>query len=345
MWCSSCRADVAAELSTDNRRMLCARCQSELGVAASVAPKGPATPRVMETERDARELLARWSTQNLLEVTPAATSSSPPITKSNAETKPSGENSALLDGLSGFEGRSGFEGFVGGVKRSPMPTWPLNELPTGASEPAYQAVSEADSAENFEDFRDNAAPNKSAPIAESRRQRPQPTQPTQPSIEKPVRASTPVTSQGLEPHRDAIAQDHNQDRVVREALHKQLNRRLGWSTFMGQVCAYGGVALLTCGSVLVVSSYYGGPPHYLPTGLLTAAVGQMILFLGVITLISSGMEQTVHEVSWRIDHLADEIFEMGEVLDDLRMEQRKGRGQSEGPKSNPAENGPQRKAA
>ena len=345
MWCSSCRADVAAEVSTDNRRMLCARCQSELGVAASVAPKGPATPRVMETERDARELLARWSTQNLLEVTPAATSSSSPMTKPSGETKASGENSALLDRLSGFEGRSGFEGLAGGVKRSPMPTRPLNELPTGASELTYQAVSEADSAENFEDFRDNAAPNKSAPIAESRRQRPQPTQPTQPSIEKPVRASTPVTSQGLEPHRDVDQQDHNQDRVVREALHKQLNRRLGWSTFMGQVCAYGGVALLTCGSVLVVSSYYGGPPHYLPTGLLTAAVGQMILFLGVITLISSGMEQTVHEVSWRIDHLADEIFEMGEVLDDLRLEQRKGRGQSEGPKSNPAENGPQRKAA
>ena len=346
MWCSSCRADVAAELSTDNRRMLCARCQSELGVAASVAPKGPATPRVMETERDARELLARWSTQNLLEVTPAATSSSPPITKPSGETKSSGENSALLDGPSGFEGRSGFEGLAGGVKRSPMPTRSLNELPTGASEPAHQEGSEADSAEDFQDCRDHAAANNAAPIAERRRQRPQPTQPSlQPTIEKPVRASTTVSSQGLEPHRDAVAQDHNQDRVVREALHKQLNRRLGWSTFMGQVCAYGGVALLTCGSVLVVSSYYGGPPQYLPTGLLTAAVGQMILFLGVITLISSGMEQTVHEVSWRIDHLADEIFEMGEVLDDLRLEQRKGRGQSEGPKSNPAENSPQRKAA
>jgi len=295
----------------------------------------------METERDARELLARWSTQNLLEVTPAATSSSPPI------TKPSGDNSALLDGLSGFEGRSGFEGLAGGVKRSATATRPLHELPPGASEPAHQEGSEADSAADFEDFRDNAAvsnaaPNNPAPIAERRRQRPQP---TQPSIEKPVRGSTSVSSQGIEPHRDVEARDHNQDRVVREALHKQLNRRLGWSTFIGQVCAYGGVALLTCGSVLVVSSYYGGPPHYLPTGLLTAAVGQMILFLGVITLISSGMEQTVHEVSWRIDHLADEIFEMGEVLDDLRLEQRKGHSRGEGPKSNPAENSPQRKAA
>jgi uncharacterized membrane protein len=227
-----------------------------------------------------------------------------------------------------------------------MPTRPLNEFPTGASEPVYQEGSEADSSEDFEDFGDNAAANNAAPIVERRRQRPQPTQPSlQPTIEKSVPASTTASSQGLAPHRDAVAQDHNQDRVVREALQKQLNRRLGWSTFMGQVCAYGGVALLTCGSVLVVSSYYGGPPQYLPTGLLTAAVGQMILFLGVITLISSGMEQTVHEVSWRIDHIADEIFEMGEALEDLRLEQRKGGGRSEGPKSNPAENSPQRKAA
>ena len=67
MWCPSCRAEVAAELSKDNRRMMCARCQTELGIAAAASPLTSTSTLNAETERDARELLARWSTQNLLE--------------------------------------------------------------------------------------------------------------------------------------------------------------------------------------------------------------------------------------------------------------------------------------
>src|SRR5262249_33136308 len=67
MWCPTCRADVAAELSTDNRRMLCTRCHADLGIAAGASASNTATPRAQETERDARELLARWSVQNVLE--------------------------------------------------------------------------------------------------------------------------------------------------------------------------------------------------------------------------------------------------------------------------------------
>lgn len=93
----------------------------------------------------------------------------------------------------------------------------------------------------------------------------------------------------------------------------------------GQLCAYGGVALLTCGTVLVMWSYFGGPPTYMPTGWLTAAVGQMLLFLGVVTLISNGMDQTVAEVAWRVDHLAEEIHHMGQALDQLEKEQRQSR--------------------
>src|SRR5689334_5908751 len=67
MWCAVCRADVAAELSADNRRMLCARCHAELGTAAGAMERPAAGLRTQETERSARELLARWSTQHLLE--------------------------------------------------------------------------------------------------------------------------------------------------------------------------------------------------------------------------------------------------------------------------------------
>ena len=83
---------------------------------------------------------------------------------------------------------------------------------------------------------------------------------------------------------------------------------------IGQLCAYGGVAVLTLGTVMVLSGYFGGPTNYAPTGWLVAAVGQMLLFLGVVTLVSGGMEQTVDEVSWRIDHLAEQIMHLEQVI-------------------------------
>lgn len=65
---------------------------------------------------------------------------------------------------------------------------------------------------------------------------------------------------------------------------------------------------------MVLSGYFGVQTNYAPTGWLVAAVGQMLLFLGVVTLVSGGMEQTVDEVSWRIDHLAAQIMQLEQVI-------------------------------
>ena len=91
----------------------------------------------------------------------------------------------------------------------------------------------------------------------------------------------------------------------------------------GQLCAYGGVGLLTCGTVLVLSGYFGGPSNYAPTGWLVAAVGQMLLFLGVVTLVSGGMEQTVDEVAWRIDFLAERIVHLEHMVEAQDARQRR----------------------
>jgi hypothetical protein len=71
----------------------------------------------------------------------------------------------------------------------------------------------------------------------------------------------------------------------------------------GQMLAYVGVAVLTIGTALVLWGYFGGPPAYAPTGWLVTTAGQMLLLLGVITLISGGMQQTTHEVASRVAHL------------------------------------------
>jgi hypothetical protein len=69
------------------------------------------------------------------------------------------------------------------------------------------------------------------------------------------------------------------------------------------VCAYLGIGLITCGTAVVVWGYFGGPAQYAPTGWLVTTIGQMFLFLGVVTLISSGMEQTAAEVASRMETL------------------------------------------
>jgi hypothetical protein len=137
-------------------------------------------------------------------------------------------------------------------------------------------------------------------------------------MQMPMHSATgyPTESQRMHhPEESHTAQTHDE-------VHQIQGNRQTWQTLAGQLCAYGGVGLLTCGTVMVMWSYYGGPAGYMPTGWLIAAIGQMLLFLGVIALISGGMEQTVSEVAWRIDHLAKEVHHMGLALDELEREQR-----------------------
>ena len=76
---------------------------------------------------------------------------------------------------------------------------------------------------------------------------------------------------------------------------------------LGQLLAYAGVLGLTVGGAFVVWSYFGGPPGYAPTGWLLTTAGQMLLFLGIVTLIAGGMERTTHEVRTRIETLGGSL--------------------------------------
>ena len=76
----------------------------------------------------------------------------------------------------------------------------------------------------------------------------------------------------------------------------------------GQLLAYAGVGVLTIGTVLVLWGHFGGLPSYASTGWLVATGGQMLLFLGVVTLVSGGMQQTTHEVTRRVEHIGERII-------------------------------------
>ena len=125
------------------------------------------------------------------------------------------------------------------------------------------------------------------------------------------------------PHDDLPTTASRHDELVRTAIAQPQPQRTNWTIMAGQLCAYGGVGLLTCGTVLVLSGYFGGPPNYAPTGWLIAAVGQMLLFLGVVTLISGGLEQTVDEVAWRIDFLAERIVHLEHMVEEREARDRR----------------------
>jgi hypothetical protein len=236
--------------------MLCARCHLELGTAAASLDRPIAGPRLQETERNARELLARWSTQNLLE--PASSIPAPSIAQTPAEpVRPARRADAA---------------------HTSVPTPKL-----AASIPR-------------EDVAKDDAPASERPRKKNRRPR-----------------LAPV-------HDDVPAAPIVHDEVVRNAVQQAPPPQSNWTTMIGQLCAYGGVALLTLGTVMVLSGYFGGPTEYAPTGWLVSAVGQMLLFLGVVTLVSGGMEQTIDEVAWRIDYLADQIAHMEKTITAQQLE-------------------------
>lgn len=86
-------------------------------------------------------------------------------------------------------------------------------------------------------------------------------------------------------------------------------------TIWGQLMAYAGVGVLTVGTVLVLWGYFGMVENYASTGWLLSTAGQMLLLLGIVTLISGGMQQTTHEVTERIEYLGGRMIRIEESTD------------------------------
>ena len=110
----------------------------------------------------------------------------------------------------------------------------------------------------------------------------------------------------------AVAGNPHVEAAALLSRRKKSDRGSRWVTLVGQLAAYLGVGTLTVGASMVLMAYFGGPENYAPTGWLVTTAGQMLLFLGVVTLVSGGMEQTTQEVTDRIDNLGAHILRMEE---------------------------------
>jgi hypothetical protein len=205
MWCPTCQADVAAELTPDQRRLLCARCHTEMALSAT-DPSRPGSIRVSDAERNARDLLARWSADSILEIAQPADA----------------------DEI-----------------HSPV-TIPVVEAPITVA-PASSTV-----------------PSDDTPI--------------------PLRGRRRASS-----------------RVPPSPAPKP------WLSTVAQFVAYGGIAGIAYGAALILWSHFGGPPHYAPTGWLLATVGQMLLFLGLVTLVAGSLERFSEQMERRFAELTERV--------------------------------------
>jgi hypothetical protein len=272
MWCKNCQADVAGEVSPDARSLLCTTCGGEV---SSIRAPGP-----LPSTRGARELLERWNTEEALDpYQPRAkrVASDEHEIEQDAAISAAQEPSDTFDDIAASTRPAAKRDRAPQRQREEAESAPPRREARVARRPSQRSF-RVDSGHSSEDQTPAHAPHPARDVYAAHGSR--------------LDASHAAPS----PHFDI------------EAAFDQRRKPGRGESLWGQLLAYAGVGVLTVGTGLVVWGYFGGPDSYTPTGWLLATAGQMLLFLGVVTLISGGMEQTTHEVTQRIERLGDHII-------------------------------------
>ncbi len=142
-----------------------------------------------------------------------------------------------------------------------------------------------------------------------------------------IRIDGPVTTEQLTDTEGARSrtQGRSRQRYIDDAHENRMSgphfqvsppKRANLTAMTGQFLAYLGVLGLTIGTAIVIYGHFGGYSEYTPTGWLVTTVAQMLLFLGVINLVSGGIEQTNEDVSRRINSLGEQLLRIELVTEE-----------------------------
>ena len=373
MYCETCQADVAAEISADGKALLCTTCGSNV--------KRTSAPSLSSEAQSARDLLERWSRDELLDPygpaetqtpsdqtpsdqtsnqPPAATppqTPAPPQSQTPAQppraarpqppgqppTPPQQPDAPRGEAPQPPRPKAKFR-VDPPAAQPPQPVarrqsqtppsakpgphfrvdaghTPATPSQPPATQPTDDVMAELTSADDFNDvFADanhpNAAPDANHPNAAADASPPaaasQPPAEQPPMQHAPTVPPAPVYAEVPAGYRvDAAEQSVAAPHFSTESFQVPTGKAPGrFESLAGQLLAYGGVALLTVGTALVLYGYFGGGGETTATGWLVATIGQMLLFLGVVTLISGGMQQTTHEVGSRVQYLGERIIRL-----------------------------------
>ncbi|WP_437185931.1 hypothetical protein SH668x_003057 [Planctomicrobium sp. SH668] len=321
MWCEQCLSDVATEISADGQQLLCTNCGQPVRKVLA--------PSLHPETKSAREFLERWAReQQSLGTKPEKTEGLP---SSAAETQP-----VLTPAPTPVE-KPRFVASVAGLSPVTTPTTPAEEIArVEKTVPAAVESTPAESAPKKKLRLDSQhdAPAGPIPTRKDPLQRPQKLekviasgtgestapQTSSKSVETSAKSSDePIRSEATQTRRKKKRRI-DQPQPVIQPPHFELSSVAPQKTIYpgkaeavwGQLMAYSGVGLLTVGTVFVLWGYFGEIEQYASTGWLMSTAGQMLLLLGVVTLIGGGMQQTTHEVSQRIEHLGGRIIRIEE---------------------------------
>ena len=196
------------------------------------------------------------------------------------------------------------------LKRWSETNWTqAEETPAGSEddrqEPAAHFPGQAQPSFRLDDGHESAGARRPEPAA---RVAASPRGPGRRNVQEP----RSITQRTHEPHGSAYPPPHftSEPYPPEEPADANASSSSRLQAFWGQMLAYAGVLVLTIGAAFVLLGYFGGPQwqSYTPTGWLITTTGQMLLFLGVVTLVSGGMEQTAETVARRIDKLGQRII-------------------------------------
>ena len=340
MWCGKCQADVAAEVSPDNQRVFCTTCGALLSTI-DLPPTRPISEKLGDRTKDARELLKRWSSGQVLD--PFG-----PLTKTPTPPNPPSEPIPTINADSiepvAVEPVAAPEAVALEVTISNLPEpsqVSVNEQPLPPTQNPKAAPVESSSQPLLATMLNPLVTPPDAPP------------PVLPIIPAPFIADTSAhichrvdaahpadhfvsAMKAFAPPQDSLGPFGTKPMMTetkREPRRPMIwfptwdpavwrsesNSTGSWSSMAGQFLAYAGVLGLTAGACMVVWSYFGGPTHYAPMGWLLATAGQMLLFFGVVTLVSGGLEQTTEQVNKRIEQLGDHIIRIEQAAREISL--------------------------
>lgn len=265
MWCANCQADVAAEVAADNQTIHCATCR--LTLQPGRVTRGGAAAR------NAQEILAKWSTARLLDPF------GPPEKAAGLTPAKSGGSAADAHQDSRSEADVLHRGQTPSGRNFRVETAHGEQLPQsseGHGSPLRHAHSSSHQAESSEPEQSDSG-------------------------ELKLHVDGVEAERRDEPHAAVRAPHWNVD--VQEEVQMAPQPPANWSSVMSQLLAYCGVGGLTIGTACVIWGYFGNIPSYLPLGWMAVTFGQMLLFLGFVTMVSSGMESMQMELSQRLHRL------------------------------------------
>ena len=289
MWCANCQDDVATEISHDGQSLKCTTCGDVV--------KEVFAPSLHPETKSARELLKKWSEEQKQR---EQASEALPVT----ETTPASPEHTTAD----KDARDA-------VAQSPVHPEPEQPATDPLHNPDAPPNYRIDSAHQGEYMSHRSGRGGSRRLI-----------PRAPAVSTEHIANT-VTAESTN---DSVERAHeptfefqepagtSTPEITVQSVRRKLRSRPGRTeSIWGQLLAYAGVGVLTVGSVLVLWGYFGMIERYASTGWLLSTAGQMLLLLGVVTLVSGGMQQTKHEVSERIEYLGGRMIRIEQSTEQL----------------------------